>query len=82
MAEKNNGNKKKKGMGDFVISGLTIIDIRSTSKIFELQSMSVDKAISELSKLNDLKLKQAGRDLRKQQSEQTKIIEQLMEKWG
>lgn len=77
MADKNNGGKKKV-YGDFIITGTVIVDRISGREIYKIQATSVDNAINELQRVNDNKLRQAGRDLMKQQTEQLKIINKLL----
>ena len=62
--EENNGNKKKRyptypKCSEF-IPEIVLLDTKTYRKIWKLQNVSLDEAIAQLSRLNDLKFKQSG----------------------
>lgn len=62
--EENNGKKKKRypvyPKCSEYIEEIVVRDMRTYRKLWKLQNVSLDEAIAQLSRLNDLKFRQSG----------------------
>ena len=80
MEKKNNGHKNERKMDFFVT--ITVMDADRIHKIFEMQSSSVDEAMSELMRVNYSKLRQVRGGGNTKMQQQAKLIEELMRRWS
>jgi len=63
--EENNGKKKKYPTYpkcDAFIREIVVLDTKSYHKLYKLSYVSLDEAIAQLSRLNDLKFRQSGKN--------------------